>query len=204
MDIEHIIKTIPYKGFKIVFGYDADPESPREWDNLGTIYSNHRRYHPDGKSIEELIRDVDGNVYANTIPFDRIGKKYYYLKVWMYDHSGQTVRTGETNPWGNMGYMAWDSGLFGVIVLSKEEAQKVYGYNKCCKSLEQKVLKVLDGEIKDLDTYMTGQIFAYQTYKEDDEECVEEIDSCYGWYSEEEAITEAKGAIDAIIENENK
>ena len=51
---------------------------------------------------------------------------------------------------------------------------------------------------------MTGQIFAYQTYKEDDEKCEDEIDSCYGWYSEEEAITEAMGVIDAIIENENK
>ena len=112
MDIEHIIKTIPYKGYKIVVGYDPDPENPREWDNLGTIFSNSRRYSPDGRSIEELIRDVDGDVYADTIPFDRIAKKYYYLKVWIYDHSGQTVRTGDRNPWGNMGYMSWDSGLF--------------------------------------------------------------------------------------------
>lgn len=37
-------ESIDYKGMTIKVCYDENPESPREWDNLGTIYSNHRDY----------------------------------------------------------------------------------------------------------------------------------------------------------------
>lgn len=188
--MEDAIETINYKGYTIGIDYDPSPESPREWDNLGTIYSNHRRYDFDGHGIEELIEDVGGNVYDSVIPWDLIGKKYYYLKVWMYDHSGITIRTGETNPWGN-GYMAWDSGLAGVIVVSKAQARKEYGKTKG-KALEERVLKVLDGEIEDLDTYCRGDIYGYIV----EDENGDKIDSCWGFYGKEEAINEAKSMVD--------
>ena len=117
------IQTIQHKGYTINIDYDPSPESPREWDDLSTIYSNSRRYDFDGHGIEELIQEVGGNIYDSVIPWDLIAKKYYYRKVWMYDHSGVTVRTAEENPWGN-GYMAWDSGLAGVIVVDKKKAKK--------------------------------------------------------------------------------
>jgi hypothetical protein len=48
---------------------------------------------------------------------------------------------------------------------------------------------------------MRGEIYAFQTFKEDDTNCEEEIDSCYGWYSIDEALSEAKSVIDALVEN---
>ena len=189
--IEQEINRIDYKGHTIVLGYDECPESPREWDNLGTIYSNHRTFSPDRKSIEELIQDVGGDVYASYIPWDLIAKKYYFHKIWMYDHSGQTIRTGATNPFS----CPWDSGLAGVIVVSKAQARKEYGKTKG-KALEERVLKVLDGEIKDLDKFMQGEIYAYRVLDANGDE----VDSCYGWYDQDEAIAEAKGVIDNIIE----
>lgn len=182
------IKTIDLKGgYRIEILYDENPESPREWDNLGTIYSNSRHYDFDGHGIEELIEDVGGDLYDSVIPWEKIAKKYYYRKVWMYDHSGVTVRTGETNPWGS-GYMSWDSGLAGVIVCDKKKACKEYGYKKPCKSLQEKVEKYLDGEIADLDTYCRGEIYGYRTFNADEEE----IDACWGFYDMDEAISEAK------------
>lgn len=188
MEIENIIETISHKGNKIIVGYDPCPESPREWDNLGTIYSNYRRFSPDRKGIEELIQNVGGNMYANTIPWNRISKKYYYHKVWMYDHSGQTITTGNTNPFN----CPWDSGLAGVIVCDKEKAKKEYGYKRCCKALEERVLKCLDGEIKDLDQFMQGEIYCYQTEDKDGKVW----DSCYGFYNKEEMVEEAKDIIE--------
>lgn len=193
------IKTINCKGgYRVELFYDESPESPREWDNLGTIYSNSRRYDFDGHGIEELIDEVGGDRYDSVIPWNLIGKKYYYRKVWMYDHSGVTVRTGENNPWGS-GYMSWDSGLAGVIVCDKKKACKEYGYKKPCKALQEKVEKYLDGEIEDLDTYCRGEIYGYRAFDADDNE----IDSCWGFYSEEEAIAEGKSMAEYDYEQNN-
>lgn len=199
MNTENAIKVIDYKGHKIGLFYDQDPESPREWDNLGTIYSNHKRYSPDNKSIEELMEMSGQSRYAQKIDFKAIAKKFYFHKVWMYDHSGQTVRIGDTNPWGNMGYMSWDSGLFGVIAVSKEDAKKTFGYKRACKSLEEKTLTCLENEVKTFDHFVTGEIYTYIVEDKDGEE----IDSCSGWYDEEEAIKEAQDMVDYTI-GENK
>ena len=187
------IKEIKHKGYRIEIHYDTDSDSPRNWDNLGTIYSNHRRYDFDGHDIKELIEEVGGNIYDSVIPWKLIGKKYIYLKVWMYDHSGVTVRTGETNPFG----CPWDSGLYGVIVCDIEKAKKVYGYKRNCKGLRDKVTKCLDGEIKTLDAYCCGEVYGFRTFKGD-----EEIDSCWGFYDIDEAIAEAKGVVDYEYEKE--
>ena len=188
------LKTINYKGYTINIDYDPSPESPREWDDLSTIYSNSRRYDFDGHSIEELIEDVGGNVYDNVIPWDLIAKKYYYRKVWMYDHSGVTVRTGESNPWGS-GWMAWDSGLAGVIVVNKKQAKKEWP-----KDTKQRAEKWLDGEIQNLDTYVRGEIYGYVIENEDGEE----VDSCWGFYDKDECIAEAKGYVDYEVEIQEK
>ena len=185
------IQTIKHKGYTINIDYDPSPESPREWDNLGTIYSNHRSYSPDGHGIEELIEAAGGDINDSVIPWDLIGKKYYYLKVWMYDHSGVAIRTGESNPWGG-GYTAWDSGLLGVIAVKKTDACKEYGRKRACKSVQERAEKCLEREIEALDTFASGQIYGYIV----EDENGEEVDSCWGFYDIDEAVGDAKGYID--------
>lgn len=188
---EEPIQSVKYKGYTINIDYDPSPESPREWDNLGTIYSNHRRYSPDGHDIEELIRDVDGNIYDSVIPWDLIEKKYYFLKVWMYEHSGVAFRTGESNPWGS-GWMAWDSGLFGVIAVKKSDACKEYGKKRACKSVEERALKCLECEIEAYDKFASGQVYFYEILDENEEV----IDSCFGFDDIDYCLEEAKGMVD--------
>lgn len=188
------IQTIQYKGYTINVDYDPSPESPREWDDLSTIYSNSRRYDFDGHSIEELIQEVGGNIYDDVIPWDLIAKKYYYRKVWMYDHSGVTVRTADENPWGS-GWMAWDSGLAGVIVVGKKAAKKEWATDT-----KARTEKWLDGEIENLDTYCRGEIYGYEVLDADGNE----IDSCWGFYDLDECINEAKGYADYDAEIQEK
>jgi hypothetical protein len=95
--------------------------------------------------------------------------------------------------------MSWDSGLAGVIVCDKKKAMKEYGYKKPCKALKEKVEKYLDGEIEDLDTYCRGEIYGFRTFDADDNE----IDSCWGFYSQEEAIAEGKSMAEYDYEQKN-
>lgn len=171
-------KTIDYKNYKIQIVYDEDCESPREWDNLGTIYSNHRRYDPDGHSIDELgetMEEIKENLNSN----------YYYLPIYAYIHSGIALSTSNTSyPFNDR----WDSGLFGFIAVSKEDAEKE-GIDT------EKITEYLEGEIKTLNCYYQGEVYGYIVEDEDENE----VDSCWNFIGDMDyAIEEAKSVIDTI------
>ncbi len=178
-------ESIDYKGMTIKVCYDENPESPREWDNLGTIYSNHRNYDPDNHSIEELM-DEDGHLNES-----EMNKHFIWLPVYAYEHGGLTVSTGNGYPYNDR----WDSGLFGIIAVSKAKVRKEYGWKDITEERRKRIEKYLDGEITTLDQYYTGEVFGFVI--EDKEGGV--IDSCFGYFGEdyiEDMISEAKSVID--------
>lgn len=182
-------ESIDYKGMSIKIYYDEDPDSPREWDNLGTIYSNNRNYNLDNHDIDELL-DEDGELNEK-----ELSKHFIWLPVYAYEHSGITVSTGHGYPYND----GWDSGLFGIIAVSKERVRKEYGWKKITEERRKRIEKYLDGEIEVLDMYFTGEVYGYVA--EDEEE--NHIESCWGFFGDgglEEAIREAKGAIDYELE----
>ena len=166
------LTRMEYQGFTIVIGYDEFPDDPREWDNLGTIYSNHRRYDPDGHSIKELEDWETGEINLDG---------YYYMKVYAYIHGGISLSTIRKGQFADM----WDSGLFGVIAVEKTDP-RIKGMK------EEDIYQAFEDEIACLDRYYNGNVLGYEIY--DGDEC---IDSCYGFYQDEEfvlaeAMSEAK------------
>ena len=198
MSREFLRETVDYKGYAINIYYDNDAESPRSWDNLGTIYSNHRDYNPDDHSIEELLND-DGRLDE-----DELSKYFIWLPVYAYIHSGITVSTGHGYPYNDR----WDSGLFGIIAVSKERVKKEYGWKIITQKRREQIEKYLDGEIEILDQWYTGDVYGYVIeIGEDSEDEVElpeiKFDSCWGFFGEEgvdEMVIEAKANIDAELE----
>ncbi len=175
-----------YRDHTIKIYYESCPESPRDWCHLGTIYSNHRRYDPDGHLIEEIMNDEKAGLS------EEFKRDYIWLNIYAYIHGGISLSTGTFND-------PWDSGLFGIIAVSKEKAIKEYGKKICTKKIRERVLHYLEGEIELLDDYYNGRVFGYVV--EDSEG--EEIDSCWGYYGDsgiEDAIGEAKSIIDYQIE----
>lgn len=150
---------------------DEYPESPREWDNLGTMYCEHRRYTLGDKKAED-IRD-DGK-----LPF----KDYIILPLYGYDHGGLSISTtGFSCP--------WDSGQLGYIYVSKEKVRKEYSWKVLTKARVNKIKEYLRGEVKTYDQYLTGNVYNFVLEKvsmiatgDGEEELTEEIDSCCGFY----------------------
>ena len=89
----------------------------------------------------------------------------YVLPVYMYDHSGITIRT---TPFS----CGWDSGKVGYVAMTKREA-------KANKFKKQQSYDYLIETIKSIDNYITGEVFGF--YVEDSEEV---IDSCFGFYGD--------------------
>ena len=183
-----MIEEIEYKGCKIKKCYDECSTDPREWSNLGTIYSNHRRINPDGHSVGEIL-DEEKGVLSKEFEENNL-----FLHVYMYEHSGYAFRTSETptNPFGNGLYAQFDSGWFGVIAISKEKVRKEYGVKRISPQLKKRVLGYLKGEIDIYDQYANGKVYGYVCEDEEGDE----IDSCWGYYDDEDLFADAKDAID--------
>ena len=173
---------------------ENDPESPREWDNLGKMICFHGRYDL-GDKHDYRSNDYSGwNEQRKDI--EKKENVCVMLPLYLYDHSVITMNT--------TGFSCrWDSGQVGWIVVSKEQVRKEYGVKRINKKLIEKVTNILENEVKIYDQYLTGDVYGYRIYKitecELGHEHKEEVDSCWGFYGEDECMTEAEGIVDYHI-----
>lgn len=184
------MNNINYKNFTIKIEADESPESPREWDNLGTIVCFHDRYKlgdenefSDSEDLKEFLKKEEKNIIV--------------LPLYLYDHSGITMNT--------KGFSCrWDSSTVGIIYVTKEKVKENYNCKIVSKSIREKVIKILESEVKIYDQYLTSEVYHYSI--EDNEG--NHIDSCSGFYSynhEENGLMEyARNSIDSHISYERK
>lgn len=188
----NLYERINYKGHHINIYYDDNAGSPREiYDNLGTLYTAHRRYRPE--------KEFDGHFDIDKVFEGRIGnfresflKEYIALPVYLYDHGGITV---STSPFS----CPWDSGFFGIIAVSLDKVRKEYGWKHITVSRRKRIEGYLQNEIKTLDDYCTGKVFGYRITPEYDNG--NELESCWGYYGAEslkELETECRHIIDSL------
>ena len=165
--------------------HDHDAESPREWDNLGSMVCAHRRYrlgdeNGAAKALEVIYKhlsdkqlgQIDFN--ANQIPdveraLEMTGQAIM-LPLYLYDHSGITMKTSPFS-------CRWDSGKVGFIFVSKDKARSELGWKHLTKPRIEKLETYLDGEVESYDQYLTGNVWGYQVIEDD-----EVVDSCWGFF----------------------
>ena len=112
--------------------------------------------------------------------------RYVRLPLYLYDHSGITIRT---RPFSD----PWDSGQVGWIYVSMDQARANW---PGCDDAEVRVSaeKVLQGEVKEYDQHLTGDVWGYAVEDEDGEE----LASCWGLFGLEYAREAAKAEADAV------
>lgn len=170
----YVIEKIAIGGFDLVISYDDIDWNPRgHCDYLGTMAIFHSRYTLGDKheySIDEVIE------IANS-------KDYISLPIYMYDHSGITIAT---TPFS----CSWDSGQVGHIFVSKEKVKNEFGWNRITANRLLKVREYLANEVKELDAYLTGQVYRYDLIKDG-----EIIDGLGPFTDVKGAIAEGKAAV---------
>jgi hypothetical protein len=172
------LETLKHNNHTIEIHYDQDPESPREWDNLGTMLCLHlsrynlgdkRNY--DGQEIEEIYKSPENIA----------------LPLYLYDHSGITINTtGFSCP--------WDSGQVGIIYVAREKVREEYKVKRISKKLESRILDSLRSEVSTYDDYLTGQVYGYKIKDNQGEE----IESCWGFYGLDTVRTEALSIVNHL------
>lgn len=176
------VETEQYKGHTIEIKQDENPESPRNWDNMCVFHIAHRNYNFGDKNYSDRESIIEAQQEA-------IRNGDIVLPLYMYDHSGITI---SLTPFS----CPWDSCQVGFVQVPRKKIMKEFGKKIFTKQLKEKALKFAEGEVQALDTYLTGEIVGYVVDDNDD--------SCWGYYTIEDAMSEAKLAVDWIVEQKIK
>jgi hypothetical protein len=171
---------------------DTVVTNPREeFDNLGTMICWHRRYNlgdkhnydscPDfwealGKEVG--LEDIQDGFGVTDQQGEIIESKVVMLPLYLYDHSGITIRT---TPFS----CSWDSGQVGFIYVTYDRIKKEFGeVNEETKEMARKALLA---EVEMYDFHLLGEVYGYKITKA--KVChtcghieQEEVDSCWGFY----------------------
>ncbi len=184
-------------------------ESPREWDNLGTMTYWHRNY---------ILGDVDGskihgefssqsNFWIELAGIEDEGQeldmekvmelahqRHVILPLYLYDHSGITMSTSSFS-------CQWDSGQVGFIHMSLEKIRNEFSCKRISKKMREKIEGYLTNEVKSFDDYITGNCYGFSITREDPDGEEVDIDSCYGYLGdpEEYMFSEIKSNIKCDI-----
>lgn len=199
------VETITKAGITMKLHHDTDPESPREWDNLGTMVCWHRdyrlgdaygkrgklpfdpaRYSPD-EYIRALAADIVNAADADAIPDEHIArilaKHLEILPLYLYDHSGITMRTSAFS-------CPWDSGQVGYIYATRAEIIKEYGDDS--PASRERARKCMVSEVEAYDQYLTGDVYGYTI----EDAAGDTLDSCWGFFGYDYAMQEATEAFE--------
>ncbi len=174
-----------YRGYDIKIEQDELLESPREWDNLGTMVCFHNRhdlgdkhsfYDPD--DFKEFLKET----------------KVIALSLYLYDHSGLTMSVAPFS-------CPWDSGQVGLIYIEVEQVKEEWEWKNLSRKRIEKIEKILGQEVITYDDYLTGNVWYFCIEKDG-----EHVDSCGGFYGDPDGylMDECRSIIDNNIKEERK
>jgi hypothetical protein len=184
--------------YKITIQQDDNPDSPRSWDNLGTMVCFHKRYDLGDK------HDYDFNDYSSWSEMEKAIVKNedaaVILPLYLYDHSGITI---STTPFS----CRWDSGQIGFIFCTKKDMESEF-IKLSGQDLIERCEVLLKGEVETYDQYLTGDVYGYEIYElstcDHGHEHEEFVDSCWGFYGEDECLSEAESIVNHYMEKEKE
>ena len=158
---------------KVDIHQEVEPSSPWEYEESIGFISTHKRF-------QNRNTEIKASDFSSMEEIESYLKKqgYIFQKVFCYDHSGVTIKAGETNPF----HCQWDSFPFGYLILSKAEARSVFLCKRVSKKTLEKAQKLLIGFSETWNSFLIGDIYGWEITDEEGEV----VDSCYGYYGYKE------------------
>ncbi|WP_051540965.1 hypothetical protein [Ahrensia sp. 13_GOM-1096m] len=184
-----------HKGHLIKIHHDPDPESPRSWDNLGTMVCGHSRYNlgddhsfQGGRAFLLDLLDLDDEVPHNVDALlVKAEKMAVILPLYLYDHSGLAMNTTGF-------HCPWDSGQVGFIYATLAKIREEHNVARVSSSLREKIADQFRSEVSTYHDYLCGNVYGYTIEKDG-----EPIDSCWGFLGDYQTycLEEARNVVAA-------
>jgi len=186
-----VVESFPCNGYTIKVVIDSDPQSPREWSNLGTMQSLERFYGPDEYHdhlygfwdlARRLAEDVVTFKTYDDIPNKHILRavnKHFIIFPYWRRQDGSIFTDGQ-------GLTGWDAECDGVIFVKRKDLSRP-GNSANYHVTEDQAVESLKAEIENYSLYASGEVYGYQICNAQGD-CV---DSCYGFFGLHYMVDEA-------------
>ena len=172
----HIEKTLKLKNnLELEIIHDESPESPREWDNLTRMVCFHQKYWLGDQTTYK--KDDFNNWGELEAAIIRQERPLIIKPLYMYDHSGVTIRTSSFGD-------RWDSGQIGYVWINPKNIDTIGTTMKDNETWDTYIERrdlYLENEVSVYDAYVQGNVYGYRIVDEDGDE----QDSCYGFYGDD-------------------
>lgn len=179
----------PWKhSYKLIISPDSFPENPRKcWDHLAKFAFFHSREHLGDKGTPTTTDEMEDFL-------EEEGKDNFYLfPIYLYDHGQITI---SLSPFS----CRWDSGQVGWAYIEKKVvAENAPSFSATITERLQLALEIVESEIKEYDCYLRGDIWGYIIK----DETGKDVESCWGIYSEDDALSEGQEALKSLQENQS-
>jgi len=192
------VETIEYRGYIIEIEADEYPMDPREWDNLGTMFCSHRRYQLGDENPKYDTDDYAGwDELEAAILADNPGG--VILPLYLYDHSGITMRTYGFND-------RWDSGQVGFIYAGVEAIRENYMVKRITKKTQERTKQQLKAEVDTYDKYLRGDVYSWSVSDPDGRT----VESVSGYFEDNPLdddsymMQEARATVDSEIKDRRR
>lgn len=184
--MSHTIESETAHGLTIRIIPDEDPESPRDWSNLGVMLCSHPRYDLGDEKLDPGNYESEAELVAEL--YEERGARVV-LPLYLLDHSGITMRAGDALTTRADAFVSdpggWDTSMVGFIIDTPETRRELGASEEVS---DEEIAKHLAGEVETYATFLEGGIVAYLV--EDEDGTV--LDSCHGFYSVEEALEQGR------------
>ena len=150
--IEDTLKIIKTKdGFEARYLIqDDEPINPRENENYSTMVCFHKRYNLGDKT--DLKSDMFSGWEELYNHLKKDLKAIMILPLYLYDHSGISMKVGSFHGLLPQGHAEFDSGQVGFIYITAENVKEL-GIDK------SKIDQYLRGEVETYNKYLTGDVY---------------------------------------------
>jgi len=187
------MEDITHKGIKIKIEQDQDAESPRNWDNLGTMVCFHRRY-----DLGDKDHGYDSDDYNGWAAMEKAIRAKedaaLILPLYLYDHSGLRMKIGSFQGLLPQGHAEFDSGQVGFVFVSKKKVREEYNVKRITKKTLEKAYEVLKSEVNAYDQFLSGDVWGYIVEEDEDgNELPSSLhESCWGFFGYDYCVEQAK------------
>lgn len=200
------LETFRVGAFVVELHHDSDPESPRDWDNFGKIWTFDRRYNsPDETpardpraALECLAADLfpDANLddMTDSDLLELVRRRAVVLPVFKYEHGGVAYSTGAFS-------CPWDSGQVGWTFATRAEILANWSGKRLTAALRKKAADLLTAGVKTYSQWANGEVYGYVIHTAEDPEDDDSLDhdgdhadSCWGFYGFEEVRAEGRSS----------
>ena len=170
--------------------YDQDPLNPREeFAEITTMVLNGGRNH-------NFACEVDKNIWGEASGYDELREllldRFHPLAirpVYVYDHSGITLRLGANGDNPFTIDANWDTALVGFCMVTPEKYYEAFGEEP---PSEDRLVSLMAAEVDEYSAYCSGEVYGYVLTNRSNGE---DLDSCFGFYEFDDCVERAKEAL---------